>query len=229
MIQKTIANKCKTKWHLSTRRMTIGTRNLWLWAFTFVELIVATTISAIVLLLTFWFVANTIGEISYSIKHSKILISYNELFEKLNNYRNVFLSWAVLIDNATWMWNDVLLLSNLDSSDGVVFWVVNRDTMKLEQNARYLYYYEKVLWYRKLSQFELSELAWDKNKVYDYSFYEDKLFENLKIKDFQLSLYNSWTSFEGALQINLDYKKVHDGKKFTSIWSQNINKFNLSF
>jgi prepilin-type N-terminal cleavage/methylation domain-containing protein len=198
-------------------------------AFTFIELVISTVISAIVLLIIFWAVADSIKEISYSIKYSNVLVSYNSLFSKINNYRNIFKSWSILINNTDWTWNDVLILNNTDWSNWVIFWVINKDTMKLEENSNYQYYNDKIIWYRNLSEQEIIDLNLNSLEVYNYTFYNDKIFEELKIKDFQLDLYNSWSIIELTLGVNVPFHEWLKWKKFSEIWSVNIKKIVLDF
>ncbi len=198
-------------------------------AFTIVELIIATVISAIVLLLIFALISNTIWEISYSVEESRFLTSYNELFVKLKEYRNLYTSWTILIDNEYWSWSDVLIFDNWIWWQGVIFWVVDKQTMQIESISNYSIYRDKVMWYRFLSEWEVSELKSNPTKVYDYLFYEDKCFNELKIKDFQLTSYNSWSVIEADIGFIVPFEEWLINTNFNNIWSENIRKIISNF
>jgi len=120
-------------------------------AFSLVELIIAIVISSIVLLLIFTLISSSIEDISYSVDESGFFTSYNELSSKLGEYKHLYTSWTVLIDNDYWTWSDILILDNWVWTKWVIFWIVNKQTMKVELNWLYLYYGDKVIWYRGLS------------------------------------------------------------------------------
>ena len=168
-------------------------------AFTLLELIVSLLIWTIVLIYTFSFVWDTIAELSKSNRQSKILSSFYEFNTKLNNYRNLFVSSEILIDNDFWDGSDILLLRNPSNNLWVIFWVVNKNFMKLENISDYDTYYYKVLWYWELSNGELSDILSNPSNAYNYTFYSDKLFDGFTLKDFQL-LY-----FKGIAQLCLNF------------------------
>jgi len=44
---------------------------------------------------------------------------------------------------------------------------------------------------RYLTEENLSDIGTSSGIIYDYSFYDDKIFEDLVIKDFQANIYNT--------------------------------------
>ena len=60
-------------------------------------------------------------------------------------------------------------------------------------------------------------------------FFDDKLFDSLKVKDFQVDYYNSWT----ILNIDLELIQIYDSnlswEKFESIYGQKYFNINLNF
>ncbi len=197
--------------------------------FTLIEIIISIVISVIVLMFLFKILSDIIDEVSYNNNQSEILSSYNDFFNKLDGYKSVFLSGNLLIDNNLWIWNDVLMLKNKESTKWVLFWIVRKDTLKIEQNTGYLYIYDKVMAYREISDIEITDLETTPLNVYNYIFYEDKLFKALRIKDFQVDYYNSWNIININLWVNIWYIKWQNGELFTDIWTENIIKYNLNF
>jgi hypothetical protein len=129
----------------------------------------------------------------------------------LNNYRNVFLTGSVFIDN-TGTWSDVLMLTSLDKDAWIIVWVVDRDTMRLENTQeRYELYYNKVLWYRDISETEIIELENDPSQIFYYDFFADKVFDEIKIIDFQLGLFNNEQILDIDMKVNKDYKTWLNG------------------
>jgi len=68
-------------------------------AFTLVELIVAVTISAIILLFLMSFIADTFNEIAYSNKKTKLLINLYEVEDRFKTLKQQYLSGIILKDN----------------------------------------------------------------------------------------------------------------------------------
>ena len=199
-------------------------------AFTLAELLVAMTISVIIIFFIWNFVINSLNEIRSSNNESNFLESFEDFKFTLNNYRNTFLSWSILIDN-TWTWSDVLMLKSLDKSKWIILWVVNKTTMKLENTQeKYNTYYDKVIWYRDLSNSEIIELENSETQVYSYVFFNDKLFNNIKIIDFQLDFFNQNKILEMNIKVNKDYKESLNWISFDNFdHNANSKSFNLSF
>jgi hypothetical protein len=121
------------------------------------------------------------------------------------------------------------MLKNNKSTKWVLFWVVRKDNLKLETNSEYDYIYDRVLWYREVSSGEILDLETTPTNVFDYLFFEDKLFDALKVKDFQVDYYNSWTILNIDLWINVWYMKWLDWELFTDLWTDDIINYNLNF
>jgi uncharacterized membrane protein len=66
---------------------------------TLVELVIAVTISALIMFFIGGFVANSLNEIAESNVESRFQEDFVNFNGTLNNYRNVFLTGSVFIDN----------------------------------------------------------------------------------------------------------------------------------
>jgi hypothetical protein len=135
----------------------------------------------------------------------------------------------ILIDNESGTWSDVILLKNIDSTEWVVFWVVDYDTLKLSQNADYSIYWNKTLWYRKLDTSEITSLEATSTGVYDLTFFPDKLYSWLKIKDFQTDFYNLGAIIDIKMDILLYYNETNDWILLNSVNPSDIININLNF
>jgi hypothetical protein len=123
-----------------------------------------------------------------------------------------------------------LMLTSIDKSAGIIFWVVNKGTMKLEETEEsYNAYYDKVIWYRDISASEISELESDPTKIYSYTFFTDKWFDEMKVIDFQLDFYNNETIIDMNLRLNRNYKQWLNGTNINSIEPHNQKSYNLNF
>jgi len=90
-------------------------------ALTLVELVIAITISVIVMFFIGSFIANSLVEIADSNAEWRFQEDFVNFNGVLNNYKNIFLTGAIIVDN-TWTWSDILVLTSLDKNAGIVLW-----------------------------------------------------------------------------------------------------------
>lgn len=203
--------------------------NKWL---TLVELVVAITISAIILLFLMNFIAWVFNEITYSKNKTKIITQIYEASDTIKELKQKYNSWSILIDNASWTWSDILLFRTWSwetEKKWFIVAMVSNDNLKIDWSWNVDIVWDKVLAYKKLSKKELDDLEVDSNKVYDFKFNRDKLFSDIKLKDFQVEKYNSWAIFEITLFINPSYKFENNGAKYSLLWDNKIEKVVLDF
>ena len=199
-------------------------------ALTLVELVISITVSSIVMLIVLTFVADSIETVISSNKKTEI---YEDIFRFKNDFhkfsRGGYIQQDLIAKSATWTSSSIMLMQDLDSTTWVIFGVVNKETMQIEDDSQHTIYYDKVLGYRLLSEFELTNINADLTGIYDLNFFPDKLFEGLKIKNFQMEMYNSWAIIDMNLEILLYY---NDSKKWillTDISPEDIIDINLNF
>ena len=198
-------------------------------ALTLVELVIAITISVIVMFFIGNFIANSLVEIADSNAEWRFQEDFVNFNGVLNNYRNIFLTGSILIDN-TATGSDILILTNFDKSAGIILWVVDKGTMQVEYiESEYNRYYDKVIWYRDLSASEIVELESDPTQVQHYSFFSDKLFDEIKVVDFQLEFYNNGEVIDVNMEVNKDYKSDLNGTSMSDLELNIIKKYNLNF
>jgi hypothetical protein len=175
------------------------------------------------------FIANSLVEIADSNAEWRFQEDFVNFNGVLNNYRNIFLTGSILIDN-TGTGSDILILTNFDKSAGIILWVVDKGTMQVEYiESEYNRYYDKVIWYRDLSASEIVELESDPTQVQHYSFFSDKLFDEIKVVDFQLEFYNNGEVIDVNMEVNKDYKSDLNGTSMSDLELNIIKKYNLNF
>ena len=201
-------------------------------AFTLVELILAITISAIVLLFLMNYLASIFDEISYTNKKTKLIISLYEVEYKIRTLRQKYLLSDILKDNLEWDWSDILILKT-DPGEPEQWWyifaLIDKDTLKVDPNGNIDNISEKVLAHRKISSSELWELNTSPDKIYEYSFNRDEIFEDMILKDFQLNIYNWWKIIEVIIYSNIDYETETNWEKYSLLWNLKIEKIVFNF
>lgn len=157
-------------------------------AITLVELLITIMISAVIMIIVSFFISSSIEEITKTSIKTDSINNFFSFKDKLNRA----IAWWYDDFNLYWTWteNTVIVLKNEEQTDWFLFWIVNSDTNKIQKE--YIYW-ENIIWYRVLSKTELNDIQTNSWIIYDYTFFEDKLFYNLRIKDFKWQLYN-WNS-----------------------------------
>lgn len=199
-------------------------------AFTLAELVIAITISSIVFLWILNLVWDTLYELWNANRSSEIIVSLNDIiydFEALNqSYENK----EIIISKDEWEWTDILLLSN----SGLTWWVlialVDPNTKRIyNSSTSYPLYNEKYIWCRILDETELANIIATPSDSYTLEFFEDKIFTNIYMKDFQVSLFNSWTISDMELSLLLRYWKESEWISWEDVGNDNLYNVNLNF
>ncbi len=195
---------------------------------TFIEVIISTVISVIVFIIIFSFVADSISNLSTSNRKAEVLSKFYDIYEIMWNYRNNFLSWSVVINNSIWSWSDIALIKNINNSDWIIFWIIDKDTLKLESWSLSSTYWYRVFWYKRLSLSELSKIQANSAEVYNLSFKDAITFET-PIKSFQADFFNSWSIFVVDLWMLLVYNSAYKWMLWSDISSNNYEVFKINF
>lgn len=161
--------------------------------FTLTELIISIIISATVLIFVFSFIADVLAELTITNDKARVLSDLYDYKAKLDNYKSVFLSGSTVIDNVSTAGFDVLMYKNTTSTDGILIGVVDLTTKKLVPNTGFWIYGKYALAMRELTTQNITDIGVSAPTVYTYTFYDDKIFSNLIVKEFQVQRYNSNT------------------------------------
>lgn len=195
-------------------------------AFTLTEVVVATFISGIILSFIFiflWDISNWISETK------KWVVSMSHLYDfsyKLNNYRNVYITWWILVDNTS-TWSDVFLMRNLAWDGWVLMWVVKLSNNKLDTDNTT--YEDRWIWFRKLTASELATVDSNVNNIYSYIFQEDQIFSEIKVQDLILVAYNWWKIFDLSLIYNSDFQNSLIWQFWADLPRDSLKRFNIDF
>lgn len=194
--------------------------------FTLIELIISILISTILFFIVFTFIANSIEDLT---KSNFKTVTFNQIFSFRDNLNRTIRWWYMMMDIIwTWSENNVIYLKNAEGSEWFVFWVVNRETMKIQKN--YIYW-DNTIWYRKLSQTEVNNINTSSWEVYNLTFMQDKIYDWLIIKDFKAEFYNSWTVLDLNISSILFYddSMIWESLTGTIIKPEDTVQFNLDF
>lgn len=199
-------------------------------ALTLVELVISITISSVVMLIVLTFVADSIETVISSNKKTEI---YEDLFRFKNDF-NQFSRWGyfnqdLIVSNVSWSGSDIILMKNIDSSKGVIFWVVSKESMSIEPDLGYKIYADKVLWYRILSENEIIDIETTLTNIYNLKFFPDKVYDGLKVKDFQMDMYNSWAIIDMNMEVLLYYNDSNKWILLKDINPEDLININLNF
>ena len=195
--------------------------------FTFVEIIVATSISVTIMTFIFIFLIDTTDNIWDSKRNVSTLSAFYDFSNKLYNYRSIYLTWWILIDNPTSTWSDVFLMQDYDWQNGILVWPV-----KIWDSQLYLdntLYENKWIWFRALSSIELVAITTDSWAIYDLKFQEDQIFSDINIHDFSLTEYNSWTIYELRLLVETDFQITFVPQLLSEISKETQKVFIINF
>lgn len=195
-------------------------------AFTLAEVVIASLISGIILSLIFiflWDISNWIVDS----KNETILMSrLYDFSNKLNNYRNIYTTWAILINNTS-TWSDVFLMRDVTWTNGILLWTVKLENQKLDTDNTI--YADKWVWFRKVSSSELALIDSDVNNVYDFIFLDDQIYTDLKVQDMILESYNSWAIYDLSLVVDMNFQNSLVWQFWQDLPRDNLKKINLDF
>lgn len=194
-------------------------------AFSLVELVISITISSIIFFIVFSYIVESVNELSKSNIEINNIGGIFSFQKKFNN----FVRWGYMFISTLWTTtNSVILIKNKDFTDWYIFWVVDKNTMKIEKNY---VYWENTIWYRRVTGNEINSIELDVNNAYDLTFHRDKILEWTKIKDFRTDYFNTWTILNiyvsSILNNNPDLN--WESLSWSIIRSEDLVEFNFNF
>lgn len=184
--------------------------------FTLSEIIVAVTISVLVLGGVLGFLTKLQTDVLLSKESTRVHTSLTDFVGTMNNLSKLYASGSVLVQG-TGTYN-VGLLVRPDKTSGVLIGVVEEksgNTSKLDQNKAV--YGKKVLAYQKLTAGQVSSILAATGTVYDVPFFDEGLFPNLLVTDFLITPYNSGAILEYELQLETPFYEGLVGKNRSEI------------
>ncbi len=197
------------------------------YGFTLTELVIAIVISSLVLIFTFHFVSKTIVEISNARQSATIMTEFSDISQKIDNYRNIYSSWSILLDGANWVKSDVLLLKTEEADEGVLFALVDPETMKINQDSEN--YSDLHYGFRIMTLANINSVLADPNAALLLDFQSDKIMRNLSAKDLQIQTFNQWDILDINISLIKNYKENLLNSKYSDLWKNNFVNFNLNY
>lgn len=185
----------------------VNKKNKW---FTILEMVIAISISLVVILIISYLIEEIENKITSSQDKSKIYIWINDLIEKVNSKKNLY-SIPKILESDTWSYN-VLLLTNKLKSSWLLMWVVDKDSLKLDSTWSYNVYWNKVLAIKLINKFQLDSINSDTWSIYSFDFHEDELFPDLSMKSLNLATFNSWSIIEANFSFFENYDSQYKWK-----------------
>lgn len=192
---------------------------------TLIELVIWITITWIIMVIVIFFISSSIENLASSSLKTKSIDQFFTFRDTMNRiikswYNNFTLYW-------TWSRTVILLKNNFDTS-WYLFWVIDYYDKKLQSQE---IYWENVVAYRKVSQLELSDIDTNSGVIYDYDFLNDKILIDMRVKDFNVELYNAWSILDIYLSIVLrkDNYMFWESLTWAILDTKDIMEFNLNF
>ena len=169
--------------------------------FTVLEIVIAMTISVMIMLWLSFFISEINSKIISSQNKWNIYTGINDFIDKVGVKKNLYWSSTILDQNQNY---NALLMTNSSLNGGILIGVVNNNKnspnyLKLDPIWNYHIYDNKVLGIRQLTQSQISEILANSGSIYNIAFFEDNLFPNLFVKSFNLLGYNSGAIVETKL------------------------------
>lgn len=181
-------------------------------------------ISVVLLGWVFYFLSDTILWISRTSAQSQFLKDFYSFTTILDTG-----NFQVIHDYESGEGFDVWLLTDIDGEAGVIIGVVDADTGMLSSTWNIGTYHNTVLWYRSLSQWEITNVLWDTGIVYDYTFLGDKIFRGFNLYDFQLDMFNAGVTTDMYLHIFPNYRDALKWDPWQSLPKDQLFEYLLTF
>ena len=195
-------------------------------AMTLVELIVSLSITAIVLIIIVVFISDGTENISRSLSQTKMtndIIELNQTLKKIT--QTGYSEFRLMYDGPINEGMDIFILTQPDNTDGYIFAVV--DTRDNTTAWIYSDYYNRVFGYRRLSSSEITTLLSDPTPLYDYKFFNDKIFPALVTRDLQVNTYNTGSIIELSFSILDADPEKYQVVDWSDIPKSDIFSFNI--
>lgn len=192
-------------------------------AFTFIEILISTFISAIILSLIFKFLFVIYDEIDRNKNNINFINSTYILKNKVTTFSNKFNSWALLIDND---WSDVFLFKNNLETDWVLMAIVNMNTNKIDVNT--WVYDNKTVWFRLVSENEITDINAEPSVVLNYEFMDDMLIKDFYAWFLDIKIFNT-NIYDLELSVTSKYRDLFIWKELSELPSGIYRKFNINF
>jgi len=196
----------------------------WKYWFTLIELVVSVLISVLLLGGIFYFMTDTLTGVSRSSSNTEFLWNIHAL-------RDVFsdADLEILIDNSSGSGSDILLIRNNSWDGWSIFGIVDNESKTLSSSGKIDVYHDSLLWVRDVSNSDITVLESSPEEVYDYIFFNDKILQDIHVKDMQAIFYNSGSILDIEFTFFPSYQKNLNGDTWWEISQEDIFYYNVTY
>lgn len=194
--------------------------------FTLIELVVAITISVMIMGGVLGFLTKLQSDIVTSKQSTRVYTNLTDFMGVMRNFGKLYESGSVIVGGSG-AYNAGLLIRP-DQTSGVLIGVVEEKSgnlSKLDQNKDI--YGKKVIAYQKLTASQIDSILVSTGSIYTVNFADEGLFRELTVTDLSITSYNSGSLFEYRGDIEFPFYEALIGKKRTDI-SPNVTSFSFT-
>lgn len=199
--------------------------------FTLPEIVVAITISVMIMGGIFGFLTSLQKDILQSKQSTLVYTNLTDFIGTMNNFEKLYASGSVIVSGSG-VYN-VALLIRPDKSAGVLIGVAEQktgNTFRLDPVANKNTYGKKVIAYQKLTASQITSILAFTGSVYVTDFSNEGLFQNLPVTDFLITPYNAGKLFEYRFNVETPFYENLTGKQRIDIEPEvTILPFTLDF
>lgn len=181
--------------------------------FTLVEIVVAITISVMVIGGLSVFLTKTQTDILSSRQKTAVYTNLSDFIGAMRNFTKLYESGSIVVSGSGY--NTVLMMKR-DKTSGVLIGVVGQgnagNVSKLDPVANKGIYGKKVIAYQKLTGSQVADILANTGSVYGIDFSDEGLFKELPVTDFSVTPYNTGAILEYHITVEVPYYESSSGK-----------------
>ncbi len=199
--------------------------------FTLPEILVAITISVMIMGGIFGFLTSLQKDILQSKESTQSYTNLTDFISTMNNLNKLYSSANVIVSGSG-VYN-VALLTRPDKSAGVLIGVVEQkigNTSRIDPVANKNIYGKKVIAYQKLTASQITSILASTANLYTIDFSDEGLFKSLPVTDFFITPYNAGKILEYTFFVEIPFYENLIGKQRGNIEPEvTILPFTLDF
>lgn len=173
--------------------------------FTLIEIIIAITISVIVMGGVFTFLTRLQSDIIASKQKTAVYTNLSDFIATMRNFTKLYESAWLVVDGTGY---DVMMMVKRDKTAGVLIGVVAQgtgSTSRLDPIDNKDIYGRKVIAYQRIIGSQITSILANTGSVYTIDFADDGLFKDLTVTDFTVVPYNAGSIFEYKISVEIPY------------------------
>lgn len=200
----------------------------WVTGFTLIEIVVAMTISVVIMGGIIGFLIKLQNDILLSKQSTRVYTSLTDFIGVMNNFGKLYASGSVIV-GGTGAYN-VGLLMRPDQTSWVLIGVVEQkegNLSRLDPVSNKNTYGRKVIAYQKLTSWQISSILASTGSGYEVNFADEGLFKDLVVTDFSITPYNSGSLFEYKFDVETPFYEALKGQS-RDVIMPNVTSFSFT-